>query len=75
MIEAEITDEPHRAVITFTDGGIPFNPLQKEDPDVTLSAEERKIGGLGIYMTKKSMDNVRYEYRDGKNILTLVKNI
>ncbi|MBR4375671.1 MAG: ATP-binding protein, partial [Spirochaetia bacterium] len=50
-----------------------FNPLAKADPDVTLSAEERKIGGLGIFMVKKSMDSVEYEYRDGKNILTISK--
>ena len=61
--------------ITFIDSGIPYNPLEKEDPDVTLPAEKRKIGGLGIYMVKKSMDNMRYEYRDGRNILTIEKNI
>ncbi len=58
----------------FMDSGTPFDPLAKPDPDVTLSAEDRKIGGLGIYMVKKSMDNVTYEYKDGKNILTLIKN-
>ena len=57
------------------DGGIPFNPLEKPDPDVTLSAEERKIGGLGIYMMKKTMDEVSYAYEKGENILTMVKKI
>ena len=61
--------------ITFADSGIPYDPLKKEDPDVTLPAEERQIGGLGIFMTKKIMDGAEYEYRDGKNILTLKKRI
>ncbi|MDD7738856.1 MAG: ATP-binding protein, partial [Lachnospiraceae bacterium] len=59
----------------FTDRGKPFDPLAKEDPDITLSAEERQIGGLGIYMVKKSMDEVVYEYRDGQNILRIKKNL
>lgn len=59
--------------ICFTDWGIPYNPLEKEDPDVTLSAEEREIGGLGIYMVKKSMDHVFYRYEGGKNILVIKK--
>ena len=74
-IQVEILDDPERAEITFIDKGIPYNPLAKEDPDTTLSAEERQIGGLGIYMVKKSMDAMRYEHTDGQNILTLVKNI
>ncbi|MBQ9526824.1 MAG: SpoIIE family protein phosphatase [Fretibacterium sp.] len=60
-------------VLTFTDGGVPYNPLIKPDPDVTLSAVERPIGGLGIYMVKKSMDDLSYEYKDGKNILRMQK--
>lgn len=59
--------------ITLTDSGTPYDPLAKEDPDITLSAEERGIGGLGIYMVKKSMDNVSYEYMDGRNIFTMEK--
>lgn len=59
--------------ITFEDGGVPYDPLKKPDPDVTLSAEERKIGGLGIYIVKKSMDSVEYEYKDKKNVLTITK--
>lgn len=50
-----------------------FDPLAREDPDVTLAAEERKIGGLGIFMTKKTMDDVTYEYKEGKNILQMKK--
>ena len=67
--------EPKSISITFLDRGVPYNPLDKPDPDVTLSAEERKIGGLGIYMVKKSMDNVLYEHRDGQNVLTIVKSL
>ena len=59
--------------ITFIDGGIPYDPLAKPDPDITLSAEEREIGGLGIYMVKKSMDEMSYERKDDKNVLTLRK--
>ena len=54
---------------------MPYNPLEKDDPDTTLSAEDRKIGGLGIFLVKKSMDDMRYEFKDGKNILTLVKKL
>ena len=74
-IQLAIDGDPKRATITFSDSGRPFNPLEKEDPDVSLPVEERDIGGLGIFMTKKTMDDVRYEYRDGRNILTLVKEI
>ncbi|MBR6230051.1 MAG: ATP-binding protein [Eubacterium sp.] len=61
--------------ITFIDSGIPYDPLAKPDPDVTLPVEERQIGGLGIFMVKKSMDDVKYERKDGQNILTLYKSI
>lgn len=64
-----------RAVITFEDSGVPYDPLAKPDPDTTLAAEDRDVGGLGIFMVKKSMDDVIYEYREGKNILTLVKEL
>jgi anti-sigma regulatory factor (Ser/Thr protein kinase) len=60
--------------ITFRDWGIPFDPLAKTDPDISLSVEEREIGGLGIFMVKKSMDSVDYEYKDGHNILRIKKN-
>ena len=61
--------------IEFRDNGIPFDPLAKADPDVTLSAEERKIGGLGIYMVKKSLDAMEYSRKDGQNILTITKKL
>ncbi len=63
------------AVITFKDSGTPYDPLAKADPDVTLSAEERQIGGLGIFMVKKTMDGMEYNYIDGHNILTLKKGL
>lgn len=69
----ETQQEPAAAVITFMDQGVPYNPLAKEDPDVTLPTEERSIGGLGIFITKKSMDEISYEYREGKNVLVLKK--
>lgn len=62
-------------ILRFSDNGRPYNPIEKEDPDITLDAEEREIGGLGIFMVKKMMDEVRYEYTDGLNILTLSKRV
>ncbi|MBQ9419029.1 MAG: ATP-binding protein, partial [Synergistaceae bacterium] len=73
-ISVEIQEDPLAVIITFIDGGVPYDPLKKPDPDVTLPAEQREIGGLGIYMVKKSMDDISYEYKDGKNILTIRKN-
>ena len=72
-IRFEELEAPRAVRITFIDSGIPYNPLAAEDPDTTLSAEERKIGGLGVFMVKKSMDELDYEYKDGKNILTIQK--
>ena len=74
-VRVEVCEDPVSVVITFIDNGMPYNPLAKEDPDVTLSLEERGIGGLGIYMVKKTMDDIVYEYKDGKNILKIKKNI
>ena len=63
--------------VTFrmADRGIPFDPLEKPDPDITLSAEDRDIGGLGIFITKKTMDSLSYAYENGENILTMTKKI
>ena len=66
-------NEDGNVTVTFEDSGKEFNPLKKADPDITLSAEERSIGGLGIFMVKKSMDDVQYERRDGKNIFSMSK--
>ena len=74
-ITIDVESTPGKAVITLTDRGVPFDPTAKEDPDVTLSAAERQIGGLGIYMVKKSMDHMDYCYRDGQNILTITKKL
>jgi len=74
-IRVELEREPGAVQITFIDSGVPYDPLAKADPDVTLSAEERGIGGLGIYMVKKSMDEMVYAYQDGKNILSIKKRI
>ena len=69
-------DELLRTVsITFSDRGIPFNPLEKEEPDIFLPAEEREIGGLGIFLVRKTMDEVKYRREDDRNILTIVKRI
>ncbi len=72
-MDVEFEVENGKITITITDSGKPFDPLKKPDPDITLSAEERQIGGLGIYMVKQSMDNVSYEYKDGKNIFMMDK--
>lgn len=75
IIRVERQGTPLRAVVTFIDTGIPYNPLDRKDPDTGLTVEERGIGGLGIYIVKKSMDNVTYEYKDGQNILKIEKRI
>ena len=71
-VRVEVTEE-QSVIITFIDNGIPYNPLEKPDPDVAQSLEERQIGGLGIFMVKKSMDDITYEYKDGQNILRIKK--
>ncbi|MGN1086510.1 MAG: ATP-binding protein [Porcipelethomonas sp.] len=72
-IRVEINDV--YVTITFIDSGKKYNPLEKPDPDTTVSAEEREIGGLGIYIVKKSMDDMTYEFKDGKNILSIIKKL
>lgn len=74
-VKLTIDEENGIVTISLTDSGVPFDPLKKEDPDITLSAEERGIGGLGIFMVKKSMNEVAYERKDGKNIFTMKKEI
>ena len=74
-ITFDVDKEKKEAIITFRDKGVAFNPLEKQDPDVTQSAEDRPIGGLGIFLVRQIMDDIRYERKDNKNILTLTKNI
>ena len=69
-------DEESRTVtFRMVDQGVPFDPLQKSDPDISLSAEEREIGGLGIFIAKKTMDSIDYAYENGNNILTMLKKL
>lgn len=75
VVQMEIVEESGVCRIVFRDRGVPYNPLEKEDPDISLSTEERKIGGLGIYMVKQYMDRVLYRYEDGWNVLTMEKGI
>ena len=74
-VRVEVNENPPAVIITFIDHGVQYDPLSAEEPDTTLSAEERRIGGLGIYIVKKSMDEITYEYKDGQNILKIKKNI
>ncbi len=74
-VRVEVVEEPLSVVITFIDQGVPYDPLAKADPDVTLSADERDIGGLGIYIVKKNMNEITYEYKDGRNILRIRKEL
>lgn len=74
-VRVEVTEEPPSVIITFIDGGVPYDPLAAAEPDTTLSAEERTMGGLGIFMVKKSMDEIAYRYENGKNILMIRKKI
>lgn len=64
-----------RVIVRFEDGGVPFNPLEQEMPDTSMSWEERNIGGLGILLLRRKMDDVRYAYEDNKNVLTIEKMI
>ena len=75
IVRVEVSDDPVTVTITFIDHGVPYDPLAKKDPDITLSVDDREIGGLGIFMTKKIMDDVMYSYKDGQNILTLKKKL
>ena len=72
-IDAKFADG--RLTFVLSDSGKPFDPTQASEPDLTLQAEDRPIGGLGIFLVRQIMDQVEYQYRDGKNILTLSKNI
>ena len=74
-VRVEISEDPVTVTITFLDHGVPFDPLAKTDPDLSLDAEKRQIGGLGIFLTRQFMDDVAYAYKNGQNILTLKKKL
>ena len=73
IVRTEISDK--EALITFVDSGIPYNPLMREVPDLDLTIEERNPGGVGIHIVRKSMDDMKYEYTNNQNILTICKKI
>ena len=70
-----LEEESRTVTFRISDKGVPFDPLQKPDPDITLAAEDREIGGLGIFITKKTMDSLSYAYENGENILTMTKKL
>ena len=70
-LDVELQRDEKHITIRFIDGGVPFNPLEKDPPDISLPMAERKIGGLGIFLVIKKMESVTYEYTDGENILTI----
>lgn len=74
-LEIEVSKNEKELVIQFRDGGVPFDPLQREEPDISLPLEERQIGGLGIFLVQQMMDMVSYEYSNNENVLTIKKNI
>ena len=75
-VRLDTLDAPPRILLTFIDNGIPYNPLMSEMPDTTsLPARKRPIGGLGMFMVKKTMDSITYSYENGQNILTILKNL
>jgi len=73
IVSMDVSGNPPVATLVFSDAGAPHDPLQMPDPDVTLPAHERKIGGLGIFLVKKNVDEARYRREDGRNVLTLTK--
>jgi anti-sigma regulatory factor (Ser/Thr protein kinase) len=74
-VNVKVTEDPDKVVITFTDRGIPYDPLKMESPNVNLPADQRQVGGLGVFLVKNTMDDVAYEFKDGQNILTITKNL
>ena len=75
-VRLETADDPPGILITFIDHGVPFDPLANVQPDTTsLPARDRPVGGLGLYMVRKSMDDVAYRFQDGRNMLTIRKNL
>lgn len=71
----KLDDKTLVLTIELRDAGVPFNPLEKDDPDITLSADERPVGGLGIFLCKSMMDSISYRYEDGNNVLVMKKRV
>ena len=74
-VQIEMELDTRTVTLTFIDQGVPYNPLENKEPDITLDIEDREIGGLGIFLVKKTMDEVSYKYAEGQNILTLKKKL
>jgi anti-sigma regulatory factor (Ser/Thr protein kinase) len=74
-VRVEVREDPLRVIITFIDGGVPYDPLTAAEPATGLSTKERSVGGLGIFIVRKSMDDITYRYEEGRNILTVQKKI
>ena len=74
-VRVDVERNPLRIILTFNDHGVPYDPLSTAEPDTSLPAKQRKIGGLGIFMVRQTMDDITYEYKDGKNILTVMKHV
>ena len=72
-VRVEVNPDHSNVSITFIDHGVPYDPLAKDDPDITQSAEDRAVGGLGIFLIKSIMDDVSYERSEGRNVLTMKK--
>ena len=74
-VRFDFQPDDRTVALTFIDSGIPYDPMAKPDPDVTLSVDKRDVGGLGIFLIKKTMDDMTYARRDGQNVLTIRKRI
>ena len=74
-VRFDFQPDDRTVALTFIDKGIPYDPLAKPDPDVTLSVDKRAVGGLGIFLIKKTMDDMTYARQDGRNVLTIFKHI
>ena len=75
VLRFSLQQDPPKMKIVFMDEGVAYDPLAKDEPDVTLPMEERNIGGPGIFLVKKNVEDIQYERKDGKNILTIYKDL
>ena len=73
-VRIEALQEENGVQLMFLDSGVPYDPLTRQDPDISAEIEERKEGGLGIFLVRKTMDDMKYEYKDGQNCLTIRKS-